>query len=156
MAGLADILGSALGADALAKIAGQLGTDEAGAKTAVSAALPKIIGQMKQNADSPEGAAALANAVNKDHDGSVLDDVGSFLGGGHQDGSGPKIIAKVFGADQGQAQADVAAQAGISQEQAGGLMSMLGPLVLGALGKAGAQSGGLQANGLSGDRKSVV
>ena len=150
MSGLADILQSALGGDALSKIAGQLGTDEAGAQKAVGAALPKIIGRMKENADDPAGAAALANAVNKDHDGSLLDNVGGFLGGGQSSGTGAQIMGKVFGGDQSQAQAAVADEAGISHDQAGNLMGMLGPLVMGALGKTGASSGGVQASGLSG------
>lgn len=150
MSGLADILQSALGGDALSKIAGQLGTDEAGAQKAVGAALPKIIGRMKENADDPAGAAALANAVNKDHDGSLLDNVGGFLEGGQSSGPGAQIMGKVFGGDQSQAQAAVADEAGISHDQAGSLMGMLGPLVMGALGKTGASSGGVQAAGLSG------
>ena len=150
MSGLAEILESALGGDALSKIAGQLGTDEAGAQKAVSAALPKIVGQMKANADDPAGAEALAGAVNRDHDGSLLDNVGDYLGGGYNNGPGTRMMGKVFGSDQGQAQAAVAQEGGISTDQAGSLMGMLGPLVMGALGKAGSGSGGVQANGLSG------
>lgn len=97
MSGLADILGGALGGDAISKIAGQLGTDEATAKAGIGVALPKLLGQLQANASQPAGAEALANAVNKDHDGSLLDDLGGFIGGGFTNGPGDKILGKVFG-----------------------------------------------------------
>ena len=150
MAGLADILGGALGGDALSKLAAQLGTDEGGAQKALSAALPTMLGRLKENADTPEGAAALADAVNKDHDGSILDQVGSLFGGGDASGEGSKIIGKVFGGDAPAAHQYIAQNGGIDTAKAAGLLSMLAPLVLGALGKAGKSSGGLQADGLSG------
>ena len=150
MAGLADILGGALGGDALSKLAGQLGTDEGGAQKALSAALPTILGRLKENADTPEGAAALADAVNKDHDGSILDQVGSLFGGGDASGEGSKIVGKVFGGDAPAAHQYIAQNGGIDAAKAAGLLSTLAPLVLGALGKAGKSTGGLQADGLSG------
>ena len=117
---------------------------------AVGAALPTILGRLKENADTPEGAAALANAVNKDHDGSVLDSLGSLFGGGDTSGVGGKIIGKVFGNDAPAAQQYVAQTGGIDISKAAGLLSTLAPMILGALGKAGKSSGGLQADGLSG------
>lgn len=152
MSGLEDILGGALGGDMLSKIAGQLGTDEAGAQKAVGAALPALLGRMKANADDPEKAEALAGAVNRDHDGSFLDGLGDKFGGlfNGQDQSGSKIVGKVFGDDADAAQEQVAAEAGIDKTQAAGLLGALAPMVMGALGKAGQGTGGVQASGLSG------
>ena len=149
MAGLADILGGALGGDALSKLASQLGTDERGAHKALSAALPTILGRLKENADTPEGASALAAAVNKDHNGSVLDQLGSLFSGGDTSGQGSKIVGKVFGGDAPAAQQYVVDNGGIDSSKAAGLLSTLAPMILGALGRAGSSSGGLQASGLS-------
>ncbi len=152
MSGLEELLGGALGGDMMAKIAGQLGTDEAGAQKAVGAALPALLGRLKANAEDPAKAEALAAAVNRDHDGSFLDSagdrIGGLLGGGDQTGS--KIIGHVFGEDADSAQEQVAAQAGIDKGQAAGLLGALAPMVLGALGKSGQGTGGVQAQGLSG------
>lgn len=152
MSGLEELLGSALGGDMMAKIAGQLGTDEAGAQKAVGAALPALLGKLKANADDPAKAEALAAAVNRDHDGSFLDSAGDRIGGlfGGDDPTGSKIVGHVFGADADAAQEQVAAQAGIDKGQAAGLLGALAPMVLGALGKSGQGSGGVQAQGLSG------
>jgi hypothetical protein len=151
MSGLEDILSGALGGNLLSTVAGHLGTDEAGANKAVGAALPALLGRMKANADTPDGAAALAAAVNKDHDGSFLDGIGDKLGGllGGSNPVGGKIVGKVFGADADAAHSEVAQAAGISPANAGGLMAMLAPIVMGALGKHGASSGGIQAGGVS-------
>ena len=59
-----------------------------------------------------------------------------------------KILGKVFGGNSEQAASSVAQEAGISTGQAGGLMAMLAPMLMGALGKAG--GGDLQPTGLSG------
>ncbi len=151
MSGLDSILGGALGGDMLAKIAGQLNTDEAGAKKAVGSALPALLGRMKANADDPAQAESLAAAVNKDHDGSVLDGLsdkfGGLFGG---EGNGSKIVGKVFGGDTDAVQEQVAAEAGIDKGQAAGLLGALAPMVMGALGKSGQDTGGVQASGLSG------
>lgn len=151
MSGLDQILGGALGGDMLSKIAGQLNTDEAGAKKAVGAALPALLGRMKANADDPAKAEALAAAVNKDHDGSLLDGLGDKFGGlfGGQAG-GSAIVGKVFGNDTDAVQDQVAAEAGIDKGQAAGLLGALAPMVMGALGKSGQATGGVQAQGLSG------
>ena len=150
MSGLEDILSQALGGGALSKIAGQLGTDEEGAKKAVGTALPALLSRLKQNADDPAGAEALANAVKKDHDGSILDNLDGFLGGGHTTGPGDRILGKVFGNDKADTVQSLSQKTGLGGSQMSGLLGMLAPLLLGALGRQGAQSGGLQASGLSG------
>lgn len=150
MSGLADILGSALGGDVLSKLAGQLGTDEQGAQAAIGVALPKILGQLHSNSQSDDGAQALANAVNKDHDGSLLDNLGPQLDSGATNAVGAKVLGKVFGDGQEQAVQSVAQETGLDAGKAAGLMGALAPMVLGALGKMGSQGGGgLQAGGLS-------
>ena len=152
MSGLEQLLGGALGGDMMAKIAGQLNTDEAGAQKAVGAALPALLGRLKANADDPQKAEALAAAVNRDHDGSFLDSMGDKFGGlfGGSDQAGSKIVGKVFGDDADAAQEQIASQGGIDKGQAAGLLGALAPMVMGALGKSGQATGGVQAQGLSG------
>jgi hypothetical protein len=143
--GIEDLLGGALGGDAMAKIAAKLGTDTAGAQKAVSSALPALLGKMKSNAEDPEKGAALAAALGN-HDGSALD--GGISDDDDSIGKGGKIVGKVFGDEADAVHDQVAAEAGIDKGQADGLMGMLAPMVMGALGKSGAAAGGAQ--GLSG------
>lgn len=152
MSGLEELLGGALGGDMMAKIAAELNTDEAGAQKAVGAALPALLSKLKANADDPVKAEALATAVNRDHDGSILDSAGDRVGGllGGADQTGSKIVGHVFGDEADAVHEQVAAAAGIDKGKAAGLLATLAPLVLGALGKSGQASGGVQAQGLSG------
>ena len=152
MSALDELLGGALGGDMMAKIATELNTDEAGAQKAVGAALPALLSKLKANADDPVKAEQLATAVNRDHDGAILDSAGDRVGGllGGADQTGSKIIGHVFGDEADAVHEQVAAAAGIDKGKAAGLLATLAPLVLGALGKFGQASGGVQAQGLSG------
>ncbi len=98
MSGLVDLITSQLGAGTLDQLGGALGADSDKAQKAVGAALPVLVGALARNAKSSEGAASLASALERDHDGSVLDNLGgllgaagglgSLLGGGGQSGGG--------------------------------------------------------------------
>jgi hypothetical protein len=147
MSGLDQLLGNALSGGALAKIAGQLGTDEAGAQGALSAVLPQLLGRLQSNASTTEGAEALQGALGQ-HDGSVLDDVDGYLDRGDQDGSQDRFVSKVFGADRDTTVNALAGQTGFDMSKITSLIGVLGPIVLAAMSKSGAQAGG--AGGLAG------
>jgi hypothetical protein len=134
MAGLIDILGQTLQGGALQQIAGQLGVDQATAQKAVGMALPALIAGLNRNASSPAGAAALTDAL-ADHDGSILADLGSFLSN-HASGPGADILGHVLGGQQSVVQQGVARASGLDAAGAGQLLSMLAPIVMGALGHA--------------------
>ena len=71
MASLLDGLMQQLGGDTMRQLSQQLGADESTTTPAVGAALPVLVGALAKNASSTDGAAALAGALDKDHDGSV-------------------------------------------------------------------------------------
>ena len=71
MASLLDGLMQQLGGDTRRQLSQQLGADESTTTPAVGAALPVLVGALAKNASSTDGAAALAGALDKDHDGSV-------------------------------------------------------------------------------------
>lgn len=142
-------LQQALGGGAVQQIAAQLGTDNATAGSAVGAALPMLVSALARNAASPDGAAALHNALQRDHaDGGALNDVAGAISG-HADGPGASILGHIFGGQQNAAAQGVGQATGLGAQGGGALLSILAPLVLGALGRRTAQ-GGLDAGGLAG------
>ena len=143
-----DMLQKQLGGDAVNQISRQLGTDPATTQTAIAAALPMLVGALARNAQDPSKAGALANALGR-HDGSVLDDVAGYLGRGGDTGDGDGILGHVLGARQETVQTGLGQAAGIDPSKAGMLLSMLAPLVMGALGKAQREKG-LDTGGLAG------
>lgn len=144
MASLLDGLMQQLGGDTLRQLGQQLGADEATTQKALGAALPALVGALARNAQTSDGANALASALDRDHDGSALANLPALLSGG----AGGAILKHVFGGKQGAVEQGLGAATGLSGAQSGQLLSMLAPVVLGALGSA-KKSGGLDAGGLA-------
>lgn len=132
----------------LEQLSGQIGGDPAATKKAVQAALPALIGAMGKNASQPEGAEALFKAIKRDHDGSVLQDLGGFInsGGNVEDGNG--ILRHVLGAGRTTVEQQVARSSGLSAGSAGNLLAILAPILMGGLGKQ-VNDNGLDAGGLA-------
>ncbi len=148
MSSILDMLNQQLGSDAVQQISRQLGVDEQTANNAISAALPMLLGGLARNAASPQGADALASALSRDHDGSILDNLSEFLGTGASSGIGTSILGHIFGG-RDNAMANVLGQAtGLNMGSAASLLAMLAPLVMGALGKVQQQQG-LDSGGLA-------
>ena len=88
---LLDMLQNHLAGEPAARIGDQLGTDQDGAQQAINAALPALMAALAGNARRGEGASALAGALERDHDGGILDDVKGFLDRGDT-GGGEAIV----------------------------------------------------------------
>ena len=90
---------------------------------------------------SSTGASSLLGALDRDHDGSVLDDVMGLLtgavGGGYNSKTlnGIGILGHILGARQNFVVEAVAKMVGLQKNQTAMLMIRLAPLVLGMLGK---------------------
>jgi hypothetical protein len=144
---LTEMLTQQLAGGAIMQISNKLGIDPGTAGKAVAIALPLLIAALARNSSTPSGANALDQAVARDHDGSILDDIGGFLNSGNTaDGAG--ILGHVFGNQQNSIEGAVAQRTGLDAGSAGQLLAMVAPLVMGALGKTRTEQG-LDANGLS-------
>ena len=130
------------------QVSRQLGIGEAQASTAIKAAMPLLVGALQRGAASPAGLDSLAGALDRDHDGSILDDIGGFLGGGGgAAGAGAGILGHLLGSRQSNVAASLGKSTGLDAASTLKLLAMLAPLVMGALGRAKRQgptgSGGL-------------
>lgn len=181
MPGLLETLQESLGAGTISDLSRQIGADRGSTEKAIAASLPLLIGGLARNSAQPEGAASLAAALERDHDGSLLDSFGSLLGGGGSGGGGglggllsaagsllggggskatdgAGILRHVLGDRRGNVESGVGKVSGLDLGQVAQLLSLLAPLVMGALGKLkqrqGLDAGGLQAV-LAGERAEV-
>lgn len=144
---LLDLLQNQLAGEPAAHIGKQLGTDQAGAQKAIGAALPALMAALAGNARKKDGAASLAKALERDHDGGILDDLQGFLGRGDtKDGDG--ILKHALGGRRASVETEVAKQTGLDTKAIAGLLPMLAPLVMGALGREKKQKG-LDIGGLA-------
>ncbi len=109
--------------------------------------MPLILAALARNANEPQGAQSLHQAINQDHDGSIFDDLTGYVSN-PQSANGAGIIGHVFGGQQPVIQNNLAQATGLDQNSAGGLLETVAPLVMGALGKAQQQEQ-LDPSGLS-------
>jgi hypothetical protein len=144
---LLEMLQQRLGGQATDTISRQIGADPGTTSNAIDAALPLLLSAVARNAGNPNQAQSLNQAIEQDHDGSILDDVPGFLnqGGG---GAGAGILRHVLGGRQQNVQTGLSQATGLDAGKTGQLLTMLAPLVMGALGKAKREKQ-LDQNGLS-------
>jgi len=153
MVNILDLLNSDLGETLINGASKQLGQDKTKTTSALSVALPLILGAMKNNAKTPEGAAGLLSALgNEKHGGGILDNLGSLLGGGSIDDNllkdGAGIIGHVFnGKEQNVANA-LSKSSGLDLESAMGILKVAAPFIMGYLGKETRQQGVSDQNGV--------
>lgn len=136
-----------LSGGAVRTIAQRFGISESKADAAVQIAVPLILTALARNASQPQGAESLHQAINNDHDGSILSNLMGYLGN-PQSANGAGILGHVFGPQQPTIENNLAQATGMDQTAAGGLLETIAPVVMGAVGQTQQQSG-LDASGLS-------
>lgn len=136
-----------VGGAAAGMLAQRLGISESTAQTAVQLAVPVIVAALARNASQPQGAQDLHQAVASDHDGSILDQLTSYIGN-PQAANGSGILSHVLGGERPAVENNLAQATGMDQNSAGSLLEMVAPLVMGAVGRE-QQQNGLDPNGLS-------
>lgn len=147
-----ELLQGQLSSTMLDQIAGQLGgANKEQTASAASGAINVLLGALAKNASTPSGSSALASALDKDHDGSILDDFIGMATGAAQSNSrtlnGAGILKHVLGGKQNGAIDMLSKMSGLDSGKTGSLLTMLAPMVMGALGKA-KRSQGLDAGGI--------
>lgn len=147
MNAITQLITQQLGGTAARTIAQRFGISEATANTAVQIGIPLILAALARNASQPQEAQNLHQAVAKDHDGSIFDNLMGHLQN-PQTANGAGILGHVFGTQQPAIESNLAQATGMDQGSAAGLLETLAPLVMGSLGKA-QQENGLDASGLS-------
>lgn len=146
-----DLLGSLmsqLGGGGVDQIARSVGVSGGDVTNVLAGALPAMMAGLTRNATSGGGASALLGALDRDHDGSILDDVMGFLGSGGNTSAGAGILAHVFGGRQANVEQAVSQSSGVDMGSVTKIMAMVAPLIMGSLGKAKRQQG-FDASGLA-------
>lgn len=142
MFSLQDLLGPQKGSEAVDQISQQVGAEPSMVNSAIQAALPAILGGLANNAMDPQRAQSLDQALERDHDGGILDNLGA-LGGMIFDPSTPTprqadaggILGHILGGGQGRVAQDVSQQTGLPAGQVAQILMMLAPIVMGYLGQ---------------------
>ncbi|SNR48178.1 hypothetical protein SAMN04488009_2095 [Maribacter sedimenticola] len=152
MAGLLDLLNSPMGKQLISGVAGQTNQPESKTADVLSMAMPLILGAMKKNVSSPEGAQGLMSALSGKHNGGILDNLGGLFDGGVddnviQDGAG--ILGHVFGNKQPQVENALSQKSGLDAGSITQILKIAAPIVMGYLGKQTAQSNVSDSSGMN-------
>ncbi len=153
MADLFDMLQSQVGESLVGALTNQMGgASPQQTSNGVQGAMSILMNALAKNAKNPQGASALGTALDRDHDGSILDDVVGFVNGSSpinqtKAGNGDGILGHILGGQKSSAIDSLTKMSGLNSNQSSSLLAKLAPIVLGMLGKQ-KRSQGLDMSGL--------
>lgn len=160
MFSLQDLLGQQQGSEVVDQISQNVGADHTAVNSAIQMALPMLINGLANNASTPEGAESLNRALEQDHNGGILNNLGGLgdmiFGGGtssrqplprQADAGG--ILGHIFGNNQGQVAQQISKNSSLDIGQISQILMFLAPIVMGYLGRQKQQQQ-LDPGGLSG------
>ncbi len=127
-----------LGEQLIGGLASETGQSKEKTSELLGMALPLMLGAMKRNASSPQGAEGLFNALSSKHDGGLLDNLGDLFSGGvdhsvHNDGAG--ILKHVLGAKQTGVEQSLSAKTGMDTQSIAHILKIAAPILMGMLGR---------------------
>ena len=139
------LLGLLQGQD-IENLASQVGGNEGEVKNGVMAALPAMLAALGKNAGTEKGAEELNNALEKKHDGSILDNLSGYLSNPDlKDGAG--ILNHLFGNQTSNVANAVSQSSGLDTNGSMKMLQMLAPILMGMLGQQKKQNN-LDAEGI--------
>ncbi len=103
----------------------------------LAVAAPLIISYLRNKSQDSKEAEALNNALDKDHDGSILNDASQIES---RQAEGGSILDHIFGGQKSNVENQLSQNTGISIDKIGPILAMLAPVVMGYIGKEKQQS----------------
>lgn len=97
--------------------------------------VPLMLGNLGHNASTKKGASQLLGALEKKHNGSLLDNINDIFSDGDQSNDGLKILGHIFGEKSQSTEEKIADQSGVDLETTIKVLSFIAPIVLAQLGK---------------------
>ncbi|SHL51097.1 hypothetical protein SAMN05444360_102142 [Chryseobacterium carnipullorum] len=98
----------------------------------LAVAAPLVISYLRNKSQDAKEAEALNNALDKDHDGSILDDAAQAES---RQAEGGSILDHVFGGQKSTVENQLSQNTGISIDKIGPILAMLAPVIMGYIGK---------------------
>jgi hypothetical protein len=152
MSTILDLVKGQLSDSHVSAIGQTIGADSAQTNSAISEALPLLLGALTKSANSNSGLTFLSSLLDKNQDGSMLDDImGMVMGGGTGSVApqGAAAVQAILGAQAPTVENHVAQSAGIDAGAVAKLLPILAPIVMGALAKTQSTQN-LSSEGLAG------
>ncbi len=164
MSNLLDSIKSYLTPELIGQAASALGESESGVSKAIGGLAPTILAGILNKKDDANAMGSIFSLLSDKRNESFLGDLGGLIGGGNLAQGDPKDIAgglmgSLFGGKVPAILSALSSFAGIKSSSTSSLLGMVGPLVMGVLGKKinseGLNLGGL-LNLLGGEKSSIL
>ncbi len=153
MAGLMDLLNSDIGKSLISGASAKSGASEGDTASVLSMALPVLMGAMKKNVQTEEGASGLLGALSGKHNGGILDTIGDLMGNGGPDDNtvndGAGILGHLLGSNQSNVENALSSKSGVDAGSIGQILKVAAPILMGVIGKQTQQAGINNASGMN-------
>ncbi len=110
----------------------------------LAVAAPLVISYLRNKSQDANEAEALNNALDKDHDGSILNDPSQAL---KRQAEGTSILDHIFGGNKVAVENQLSQNTGISMDKIAPVLAMLAPVIMGYIGQQ-KQQNNVNAGGL--------
>ena len=123
------------------------GADRQQTAMAASGIISALTGALAKNASNDQGVRSLNDALDRDHDGSVLDNFMDLMQGRNVQPqqsramNGAGIVRHLLGNKQSGAIDMISKMSGLDNNRTGSMMTMLAPMVMGMLGRQKKEQG---------------
>jgi len=114
------------------------GADRQQTEVASNLAMNTLMNALAKNAATPEGASSLLGALDKDHDGSIMNDLAGLISGKSQSKSadGMGILSHLLGGSNIFNVVEMISKgSGLNRNSSMSMLMKMAPMVLGMLGK---------------------
>ncbi|SFJ00707.1 hypothetical protein SAMN05421638_1804 [Kaistella treverensis] len=145
---LIDLITGNAGTQVAAQAENKFGIDKNQVIALLAVSAPLVISYLrKKSQEDDQEAEALNSALEKDHDGSILNNPAQAT---DRQQEGNSILDHIFGGQKDQVENQLSQKTGISMDKIGPILGMLAPLIMGYIGKQ-KQSNGVSSGGGLGD-----
>ena len=135
--------------DLISKAASALGENESNVTSAISVAVPSVLGGLVSGVSSGDHHAGdILQLAKNTADSGILGNLGNLLSGGSELSSSGDAIKTIFGDKLDSIKAAIASYAGISQTSSSSLLSLVGSAALATIGQH-AQQNNINAGSLT-------
>ncbi|WP_066440700.1 DUF937 domain-containing protein [Chryseobacterium sp. CCH4-E10] len=149
---LMDLLTGNTGSQVAERAENKFGINRNQVLALLAVAAPLIISYLSKKSQSANEAESLNTALDKDHDGSILNDVTQAEA---RQSEGNSILNHIFGGEKQTVENQLSQKTGISIDKIGPVLAMLAPIIMGYIGKEKQQSN-VGAGGLGGLLESIL